>query len=126
MSAGASIYALLTANQAVNTLLSGRIHPLIMPQGGPLPAATYAVISTVPTVCRAGDTGADEVRAQVSVFASTYAQTQTIAAAIRGALVGQSTATVKGIEILNATDLYEEDAKVFHAALTFQMQARTN
>lgn len=93
------------------------LHPMVAPQGIALPYVTYQrVASTVHNVL-SGPPSIDNARIQVDVWASAYADVQTLAQSIIQAMQAWSVQNV----LLSNYDLYEQDVKVFRVLLEFSI-----
>ncbi|MDO7888286.1 DUF3168 domain-containing protein [Hymenobacter cheonanensis] len=93
MEPGALLFSLLSQAPSVVALLGTRIFPILAPQTTPFPYLTYQVISQNGNETM-GCILEDDARVQLSIFAKTYAEVCTIAAATRAALAGQEVGTV--------------------------------
>lgn len=80
----------LLANPDVVDLIGSRLFPMRIPQNGSLPAAVYQRVGASPTNSLDGDTGLDSVRIQISSWAKTYAEADSLAVCIRSAINSSS------------------------------------
>lgn len=111
----------LAENSGVNSKVSTRIYPLLLPENNPtLPAITYQRISNTATN---GSTSLRETRWQINCWAKRregaagYKEAQELAAAVKTALEEyRDTSETPGIKqayIVNEIDDYDDDAKVY-------------
>lgn len=115
MMLGDLLYARLTADSAVSTLVDDRVYPLHLPQSPTLPALTYQVISRVPTEA---NTEIFEVRIQFDCWSSNYDQAQTLAVAIKRSLrfyrqADNDDNMILSIYDANQSDGYEDEQEIW-------------
>ena len=119
-SAATLLYQLLKADANVSALVAGRIYPLRLGQGAALPAIAYQKISD-PT---AGSLRACELprvaRVQISLFAKSYAELDTLDAAVQAAL-GLPT-PLATIAYLDGHDLFEDPTEVFFRPTDYRVE----
>lgn len=125
MSIEESLFTRLSTHAGLSALVSARIYPLILPQKPTLPAVTYTRVSGERVSAMGADTVIARPRFQVSCFASTYASARAVAAQVRAALQ-RWRGTVGGVVIQDSfieseIDLYEDDTKLYHTALDFEI-----
>jgi hypothetical protein len=109
-----SLYSALTNDSTVSALVSTRIYPVIAPQSAALPMIVYQRVSTVPVTSIDGDSGLDSVRMQVSCWAKTYAETKSLAAAVRSAVM----ANLIGVTDSELDD-YDAETRSFRVIIDF-------
>lgn len=80
----------LLADEELSELVGTRVFPMRIPQKQPIPAVVYQVISDNPVNTFDGDRSVDSITLQVSCWASTYAEAQELAAAVRRIISGIS------------------------------------
>lgn len=118
------IYTILYADATVKGIVSTRIFPGRAQQTATLPFIVYNTISTNPTNTKDGASTLDFITVQVSCFDDNKTDTDTLADAVRSAL-DRYDATVSGEVVRfvfdDRTDIYEEDAGVYHVALDFEI-----
>lgn len=97
------------------------LHPMIAPQGTPLPYVTYQRITSNVNNVLSGPPSIDNVRMQVDVWADVasggYARAQSLAQSIIAAMQAWPVQNV----LLNNYDLYEQDVQVFRVLLEFSI-----
>lgn len=112
---GETLRTRLMADAAVVALIGARLYPNELPEGSPLPAAVYGIISNVPESSFTGDTSTTLKTARVQIDsyarASTaggggYAQAHAVAAAIE-AVVGNFKEPDLSANPENDRDLYD-------------------
>ena len=103
----------------VTGLVGSKIKPVGTNQGGGFPYITFQVVSDVPDRCREG-IAVETVRVQVSAYATTYGETQTLYKAIRKALDGKKNGEVY-CEWLNAEDMYRDEGQAHGKAIDFEL-----
>ncbi len=85
----------LLADAATLAIISTRIHPSVIPQGGALPAIVYNRVSSERTVDLDGPSDFVKVRIRVDCWHNTYAGVKALADAVRAALNGVGLASPK-------------------------------
>lgn len=102
----------------VTNIVSTRIYPMLLPQHPTYEAITYQRISNSSTN---GNTALRESRWQVNCFAETYAEAQTLAAAVKTALEDFSDTTetpgIKEAYVTNELDDYDDSGDVFRVII---------
>jgi len=78
----------LIAAAPVAALVGDRVHPIVRPQGGALPAVVYQVIGSRPLYHMQGADGLMRSRVQVDAWAQTYLGAVALAEAIAAAASG--------------------------------------
>lgn len=110
---------------AVSTLVSSRIYPDLLPQEPTYPCVSYQRISTYRYPVYHGPSGAAAPRFQIDSWAATYAGAKTLAAAVRVAMDAyhgsMSPMTVGVCEIVNETDVYDEEARVYRVIQDYRI-----
>lgn len=95
MTIEAGLVAELSGNAAVAAIVKKRIHPLVIPQGGTLPAVVYQRISSVRNVDLGGPSSFVQVRMQIDCWHTSFSGAILLADAVRGALNGVGIASPK-------------------------------
>ena len=93
---------------AGTTAAGERLYPQIAPDGVIKPYAVYRRIASAPENVLAGSSGLTNSRIQIDVYASTYAQSQSVARGIESQMASWAVQNV----CLGLQDIYEEDAKL--------------
>lgn len=92
MSLATALVAIKTGNATLNTLISTRFHPDVLPQGVTLPAVRFQMISRVqPDYSFQGRPDLANVRVQLDGYAATEVARAALRAAMLGAFVPVST-----------------------------------
>lgn len=107
-----------TLYTALQSLVGGRLFPVVAPSTVTLPYAVYQVISQVPQNVLADTPGLYNTRIQVDVFARLYSEGQTLKASIRSAMASGFGNSAK--EILTQ-DLFEEDARLHRVTMDWSV-----
>lgn len=98
----------------VTSIVGSRIYPTLLPQAPTYPAITYGRVSNTGQM---GTTVLRESRYQIDCWATTYAATQTLAAAVKAALEEHTdtdqTPGIKMSRVVNELDDYDSDAEVY-------------
>lgn len=96
MKVGLAIRNILSADSAVQTLVSGRLYPELAPEGVSMPYLVYSVVSNSPSDAKDG-TPIDEAQVELFSVASTYTAANDLADKVRAAMDRKS-ATVSVAE----------------------------
>lgn len=99
-SAEEDLYAALTANAGVTTLVSTRIYPNRVPLGTAYPAIGYSMISSG----LAASNNCQQSRIQVDIFDSTYSGCKAVRDAILAVINGRL-----DWSYIQGPDIYEDD-----------------
>lgn len=124
MSTGALVFARLIAAGGVTALVGAspsRIYPGLMPQAAATPACVYSVVSEQNQNSLAGWTsGLKNSRFQLDCYARTYAEADTLAAAVAAVLDSVATKTFSSLQV-SRRDLYEDDTELHRVSLEFSI-----
>lgn len=104
----AFLYARLTSQTAVSSLIGSRVYPLIAPQGTPLPLVVYQRTAVERPQSLAGNVGNPVVTMQLTTYGTSYTSVKSIARAVRLAVDGW-TGTTAGVTIQRSTLKTEAD-----------------
>jgi hypothetical protein len=96
MKVGLAIHPLLTGDNAVQALISGRVYPEQAPEGAQAPFIVYSIVSNSPSDSKNG-TPIDQAQVEVFSVNTTYANTNDLADKVRAAL-DRSKVTVRVTE----------------------------
>lgn len=111
---------LTTGSTALSALVGTRVYRVRLPQNVTYPAVTYWKVSGNRLHDTQGPTGESDPRVQVSCWSRSQAQAEDVAEAVRGVLDGwSSTGGVHMTQLVNETDLYDNEVEVYHIALDF-------
>lgn len=113
------------------TGIATRIYPMRIPQNidfSTTAAISYYVISTSPEDVKDSRSLVDTLRVQISIFSTTYSQTNTIAQSAREALDGL-TGEVAGCSVdymrfQDEADIYEDDHKIYHRVQEYTVRVK--
>jgi hypothetical protein len=78
------IYKLLSENAGITSLVSTRIYPIELPQGGAVPAIVYTT-NIVPVKSLDGESGLDNCFVEIVCWAENYLKAHLVAEAVRTA-----------------------------------------
>ena len=107
------IFALLSGATEAGT----RVFPLVAPDGVPRPYIVYQRVSAISENVLSGDAGLTNTRFQIDVYGDTYAQAQTVGAAVIALMAGWSVQNVN----LMAQDFFEPDTKLHRCSMDFSI-----
>jgi hypothetical protein len=128
----AGLYALLVGNSELNTLtelgqiIGGRLTPVLLPEGSPMPAMTYRIVASRSEPTFSGS-GAQKLRVQFDAYSSdTYDNAAAARDALRSLLNGYSGTLSDGTflqaaELIQQIDFYENDARQFRCMSEFYL-----
>jgi len=126
---GVGIYSILSGNTDVAALVSTKIYPIQVKEGDSVPYITYQEISNVPSPSKDSVSLVDQIRVQVSSFATKHEDCFSLAKKVRTALdktIGiYSSSTfivdVKNIDYDGEIDLGLDEANVFERAQEYMI-----
>ena len=121
MSAETSLRAVLLANAPVAALIGTRVYPMNLPQAPTLPAIAYQRISAVPDHLLEAESWRVPCRVSLGLWASTYDGARALAAAVATALREYSGPGLRLVRLLNMTDDYEPETKLFRVIADFRV-----
>lgn len=101
---------------AIKTLASGRVYPLVAPQGVDYPALVYTPVDQEHILGMNGLHGVQRVRVQVDAYARTYAEAIALQDQVRDAVVA-SKSTVAEVRMV-LTD-FEEETRLYRVAVDY-------
>lgn len=121
------VRAILIADSPVNTLVSGRIYPLRVPQGRGFPAIALNVITGKGEDTKSGVSTTDTGLIQVSVFSESYDTAIDISEKARLALDKFSgtvgSVVVDSIVFDTEREVFEDESKlVFHKSADYRVR----
>jgi len=103
----ADLYKVLSESAAINAIVSTRIYPFEMPQGGIVPAVVYTINNIDPVKSLSGESGLDNGTIEIICWAKDYSASQLLAAAVRSAFVASGI----GIVTDNMQDTRDEETR---------------
>lgn len=119
------LYTRLTTHAGTAALVGTRVWPLVMPQGGKLPAIVYQKVSDVRVYSHDGDSDLIRSRFQVSCYAKNYDDVKALEAQVVDALSGYADRTlgtpVEASFMDMAFDDYEPDVKIYRVMVDFKV-----
>jgi hypothetical protein len=121
----AGIYNLLAGAPGIAALVGTRIHPMVLPEGSPLPALTYQTVgsSSEPTFATSGP---QRLRLEINCWAAGYLDAITLRSAVGATLDGYQGVLSEGtylqdIQSLQQVDFFETDARQYRAMAEFYL-----
>jgi hypothetical protein len=113
----------LQADATISNLVGDRIHPMLLPQVGALPAITYQHIGGVPmNDLSGGDGDLMNYRVQINCWATGHTAARALAEAVRNRLQ-TAAASFKAVLTLEQ-DVYEEAPRRFGVYMDFSFWYR--
>jgi hypothetical protein len=113
------VFNLLKNNATLNTLINGRIFPLVAPQNVVKPYMTYRVISGLRLQCMSGAIYQGNFRFQIDVWGLTYSNVKAISEAVKNCLVG-----FMDSNNINIMDDYENETQLFRQIIDFKIKGQ--
>lgn len=99
------VRAVLVGHAGVTAIIHGRVFPLLIPEGTPLPCVTFQRVSGTPENTLAGHSGLEEVMLQIDCWSATYGGAKALAKQLRAAMASASF----GNHLDQDRDLYDGD-----------------
>lgn len=124
------VLARLSSQAGVTAIVSTRIYAGILPQEPTYPALTYNIITRTKEHCFGSDPGNEMIRLQLDCWAKTYAESLSLAGAVRTALSrwrGQQTNYyVEDSLADNWQDMFEDESeqRIYRASIEFLIYFR--
>ena len=119
MSFEADLKSHLQGGAAVAALLQDRFHPLVRPEGGALPAATYTLIYADPLANLDGMDGSlRNIRVQIDTWAQSFSAVVGLADAIRSRM-NTAASTFTSVVLPTQFDDYEPDTRLYRRMQEF-------
>jgi hypothetical protein len=117
----------ITSSDAFAAIANTRLHPVLLPEEAPLPAATYQSISTRPLYTLEDRVTLTEVRIQFDTWATSYGPAKALMSAIDAAIdnftgVLSEGTRVLGVQLLTSGDLYESAARIYRVTADYKVQ----
>lgn len=117
-----TLHRLILGDSRFTDLADTRLYPVLLPDDLQLPAVTYQRITTTRSYTTTGPITLSRVRLQFDIWASTYARTKQLQAALLAILEDRSlyaAAGIGSIQLDMATDGYEHDARLYRVSMDF-------
>lgn len=111
------LVAHLKADTTLNTLVNGRIYPLIAPQNVARPYITYQVVAGRRLQCLKGNIYQGDFRFQIDVWGLTYSSVKAISEAVKNCLVG-----FLDSNNINIMDGHESETQLFRQIIDFKIK----
>lgn len=106
-----AIIQLLLDSAPVVAMVGTRVYPVERPQGSVLPAIVCKRIDGGPEYANDGETGLENGRIQLDIYASIYTNAMAVKRVVRTALSGVRDVTVLGVDVKFITVVFERDTK---------------
>ncbi len=124
MSIETVLFTRLTTHAGLSVLIGARVYPGAMPQKVTYPAVSYSRVAASRVSAMGADTGLVRARFQFDAWCEKYSDVRAVAVQLRAALQRWSTTTgtvIQDIYFVSEVDLYEDETRVHHAALDFEV-----
>lgn len=124
MSIETVLYDRGVAHAGLSALIGTRLYPGAMPQKCTYPAVSYWRVAASRVPAMGADTGLVRARFQFDIWAEKYADARAVAAQVRAAYQRWRTTTgvtIQDIYFVGEVDLYEDETRIHHAALDFEI-----
>jgi hypothetical protein len=109
----------LQSDSTIYNLVSSRIHPIVMPQNGTLPAITYHIVIGQPENSLDGfDSGLINYQLQIDCWATLHSQMLSLGNAVKERLKTNAANIKFVINDYPGFDDYESDTKRYRRSLT--------
>lgn len=108
----------------LSALIATRVYPNVLPQNVTLPAISYRRVTAERISAMGSDSGVVRARFQFDVWAVSYADARAVTEQLRGALQrwrNASGTVIQDTFFLNEIDLYEDETRVHHVAVDFEI-----
>lgn len=119
-----TLYTRLSGFAGLTALVGVRVYPNRMPQDVTLPAVSYRRVASGRERAMGANPGIVRARFQVDAWAATYAAARNVREQIRLALERWNTTTgttVDDVFVESDIDLYEDDTKIHHLSMDFEV-----
>ena len=103
----ADIYKVLSENSGVEEIVSSRIYPIEIPQGGSVPAIVYVINDITPIKSLDGESGLDNGVVEITCWAKDYKTAHLLASAVRSAFIESGIGIITG----NMQDTIDEETR---------------
>lgn len=113
-----TIYSILSTASGITTLTSA-IFPVVIPQKASAPAITYQRDGTRFLRTFDGHVQLAEASFQIDCWAYSVATAETLAAAVKTALIDYSTAPINQVWLTNELNLFEPETELHRVLLQF-------
>jgi hypothetical protein len=118
------LFRALSANTALNAIVSGRIYPVILKEGSTFPALTYQRISSPAETSLDGPSGLSNPRVQITCWADNFSGTNGALAvrnAVKAALAPSRSASIQATRLLDERQTFESDPELYRVDLDFEV-----
>ena len=106
-----AIHTILTSESAITNIVATRVYPVVIPQGGTIPAVTYQRISTPRIWDLDGPDGMATPRMQLNCWGTSYSSASSLSNAVRGVLDNYSgtadSVVIHQVALEDEGDLFE-------------------
>lgn len=124
MSVETVLYDRGRAHAGLSALIGTRLYPGVLPQKCTYPAVNYSRVFASRVSAMGADTGLVRARFQFDIWADTYAVARAIAEQVRLCYQRWSNTAgtvIQDIYFVGEVDLYEDETRIHHAALDFEV-----
>lgn len=116
----ADVYKTLSEAVSITAIVSARIYPFELPQGGVVPAVVYTINDITPVTSLDGESGLDSGTVEIICWAKDYTTAHLLAIAVRSAFVAS------GIGIVTDTMQDTRDEETRSYGVIMNMTAWSN
>lgn len=117
----ADIYKVLSENSSVADIVSSRIYPIEIPQGGSVPAIVYVINDITPIKSLDGESGLDNGTVEITCWAKDYKTAQLLASAVRSAFIESGIGVTTG----NMQDTIDEETRNYGVVINVSAWSST-
>lgn len=110
----ADIYKVLSESTSVAAIVSSRIYPVEIPQGGIVPAVVFSVNNISPIKSLDGESGLDNGNVEIICWAKDYTTAYLLASAVREAFAASGI----GVMTDDMQDTRDEETRAFGVIMT--------
>lgn len=110
-----ALTAYLQADSGLDTVISGRVYPLKLPQNGTLPAVTYYKVGGSRNMGLAGAFGSAQSRFRLDGWADSYSTVKALEVALMAAMDDFTGASAA----MPPIDFYEDDTGIYRISIDY-------
>ncbi len=118
------LFAYLSSDPGVSALVGTRIYPERLPQEPTYPCLLYLRVDITPDYSQDGEDETHNGRWQISAFAKTYSDSQSLVSVVRQAMRGWQAVSGCPAYFLNQQPIPQPQTQVYQQALDFDLYWR--